>query len=63
MNSLDYFWNNGFYEQKDIFEGVVCTVPVRDFNEMPLDFQAVQAVIIILEQMDIGFVMFFAFIK
>lgn len=43
MNSLDYFWNNGFYEQKDIFEGVVCTVPVRDFNEMPLDFQAVQA--------------------
>lgn len=43
MNSLDYFWNNGFYEQKDIFEGVVCTVPVKDFNEMPLDFQAVQA--------------------
>lgn len=43
MNSLDYFWNNGFYEQKDIFEGVVCTVPVRGFNEMPLDFQAVQA--------------------
>ena len=27
MNTLDYFWKNGFEEQKDIFEGVVlnCT--------------------------------------
>lgn len=43
MNTLDYFWNNGFEEQKDIFEGVVCTVPVKDFNGFPMDFQAAQA--------------------
>ena len=30
-------------EQKDIFEGVVCTVPVKDFNGFPMDFQAAQA--------------------
>ena len=43
MNTLNYFWNNGFEEQKDIFEGVVCTVPVKDFNGFPMDFQAAQA--------------------
>ena len=43
MNTLDYFWKNGFEEQKDIFEGVVCTVPVKDFEALPMDFQAVQA--------------------
>lgn len=43
MNTLDYFWNNGFEEQKDIFEGVVCTVPVRDFNAFPMGFQSIQA--------------------
>ena len=43
MNTLNYFWNNGFEEQKDIFEGVVCTVPVKDFKGIPTDFQAVQA--------------------
>ena len=43
LNTLNYFWNNGFEEQKDIFEGVVCTVPVKDFNGFPMDFQAAQA--------------------
>lgn len=43
MNTLDYFWNNGFEEQKDIFEGVVCTVPVKDFAAFPTDFQSAQA--------------------
>lgn len=43
MNTLDYFWNNGFEDQKDIFEGVVCNVPVKDFRGFPIDFQAVQA--------------------
>lgn len=43
MNTLDYFWSNGFEEQKDIFEGVVCTVPVKDFEGFTVDFQSVQA--------------------
>lgn len=63
MNTLDYFWNNGFEEQKDIFEGVVCTVPVKDFNGFPMVFKQLRQVIIILELKDINFVMFFAFIK
>ena len=56
MNTLSYFWNNGFEEQKDIFEGVVCTVPVKDFKGFPTDFQAAQA-------SDYHFVMFFVFIE
>ncbi len=43
MNTLDYFWNNGFEDQKDIFEGVVCTVPVKDFTDFQIDFQTVQS--------------------
>lgn len=43
MNTLDYFWSNGFEEQKDIFEGVVCTVPVKDFAAFSTDFQSAQA--------------------
>ena len=43
MNTLDYFWNNGFEEQKDIFEGVICTVPVKEFQGFPVGFQALQA--------------------
>ena len=30
MNPLNYFWENGFDDQKDIFESVVSTVPVKD---------------------------------
>lgn len=63
MNTLNYFWNNGFEEQKDIFEGVVCTVPVKDFNGFPMDFQAAQASDYHLELKDINFVMFSVFIK
>lgn len=43
MNTLDFFWNNGFEDQKDIFEGVVCNVPVKDFRGFPINFQSVQA--------------------
>ena len=43
MNTLDYFWNNGFDEQKDIFEGVICTVQVKDFGAMPFVWQSIQA--------------------
>lgn len=43
MNSLDFFWNNGFDDQKDIFEGIICTVPVQDMTFLPIDFQSVQA--------------------
>lgn len=43
MNTLDYFWNNGFDDQKDLFEGVVCTVPVKEFGAFPTVFQSAQA--------------------
>lgn len=43
MNSLNYFWENGFDEQKDIFEGVVSTVPVKDMYAFPIGFQSIQA--------------------
>ena len=42
MNSLDYFWNNGFDEQRDIFEGVVCVVPVEEMNELPPQWRIMQ---------------------
>lgn len=43
MNTLDYYWANGFDDQKDIFEGVVATVPVKDLQGFPTDFQSAQA--------------------
>lgn len=43
MNTLDYFWKNGFDDQRDIFEGVICTVPVKEFQAMPVEYQALQA--------------------
>ena len=43
MNTIDYFWNNGFDDQRDVFEGIVCTVPVKDFEGFEPDFQVVQA--------------------
>lgn len=43
MNTLDYFWNNGFDEQNDMFEGVVCTVPVYSIKEIPPGWRFMQA--------------------
>ena len=43
MNSLNYFWNNGFDEQRDMFEGVVCEVPVNKFNVFPNPWPQMQA--------------------
>ncbi|MCH5342740.1 MAG: hypothetical protein J1E64_01785 [Acetatifactor sp.] len=43
MNTLDYFWNNGFPEQKDIHEGVVCTISPDKWNIFPDDLVQVQA--------------------
>lgn len=43
MNSLDYFWNNGFEEQRDIFEGVVCVVPVEEMKELQPQWRIIQS--------------------
>lgn len=43
MNSLDYFWNNGFDEQRDLFEGVVCTVPASKLHMIPNEWKQLQA--------------------
>lgn len=43
MNTLNYFWNEGFEEQNDVFEGVVCTIPASKFNIIPITWQQIQA--------------------
>ena len=43
MNSLNYFWNNGFDEQRDMFEGIVCEVPVNKINVFPDPWPQMQA--------------------
>lgn len=42
MNSLDYFWNNGFDEQHDCFEGVDCTIPVESMKTFSPGWRSLQ---------------------
>ena len=42
MNALNYFWGNGFDEQKDIFEGVVCSMRANK-SMLPIPMSAIQA--------------------
>lgn len=37
MDTLNYYWEKGFDDQKDIFEGVVSTVPVKDVQGVPVN--------------------------
>lgn len=39
MNSLNYFWNNGFDGQKDILEGVISSTNPQNITELPSDFK------------------------
>ena len=40
MNSLAYFWNNGFEEQRDIFEGITDSID-KDKIDLPIDLKQV----------------------
>lgn len=43
MNTMDYFWNNGFDEQKDILEGVIYSVSPKNTTGFDEEFLNVQA--------------------
>jgi hypothetical protein len=43
MNSLDYFWQTGFDDQKDIFEGIICTINSEQCENFPDEFSEVLA--------------------
>lgn len=38
MNTLSYFWNNGYEDQKDIMEGVILSTPPQNVDFLPTDF-------------------------
>lgn len=42
MNTLSYFWNNGFEDQKDIMEGVILSAPPQNVDFLPVDFASLQ---------------------
>lgn len=42
MNTLHYFWNNGFEDQRDIMEGVILSSSPQDIDFLPADFIAHQ---------------------
>lgn len=42
MNTLDYFWKNGFEDQKDILEGVVSLTAPENLDILPEAFKRVQ---------------------
>lgn len=44
MNTLSWFWNNGFEDQSDILEGVIAKVPPRNMHGFDPDFLEAQCV-------------------
>lgn len=44
MNTLNYFWNNGFEDQKDIMEGVILSTPPQNVDFLPADFINLQLI-------------------
>ena len=38
MNTLSYFWNNGFEDQRDVMEGVILSAPPQNVDLLSEDF-------------------------